>query len=390
MIGVVGGGQLAQMMAQAADSRKIDVAVQASSIADPASSLAAKLVVADPTDAQATKELIQCCSSITFENEWVDIEGLAQLNKSEEFRFKPSLSALRPLIDKISQRMLLDELGIPSPKWIRLSELDKVDLNLPNGWNFPVMAKASKGGYDGKGTLVIRDKKELKYHFDNVDPDKWLLESWVPFEKELAVVATRDDSAKIRVFPIAETNQLLQVCDWVIAPADIDYSVKLMAYNVVSSLLTKLDYVGVLAIEFFYGPDGLLVNELAPRTHNSAHFTIEACFSSQFDQQTCITAGLPVPSTELISTGALMVNLLGLQSGLGDSLDLRLSKLRQLDGINFHWYGKDKETPGRKLGHVTFLLQSENALERREEAKKHLERIRKIWPAVTTLEIKKV
>ena len=144
--------------------------------------------------------------------------------------------------------------------------------------------------------------------------------------------------------------------------------------------MTKLGYVGVLALEFFYGPAGLQVNEIAPRTHNSGHFSIEACTSSQFDQQLCIAAGLPVPDPELKSRGALMVNLLGLDPGRHSPLDQRLEALEAMPGLHLHWYGKSPETPGRKLGHVTLLLEGYTLLKRRDEAESALAAIRRIWP----------
>ena len=243
-----------------------------------------------------------------------------------------------------------------------------------------MMAKASRGGYDGKGTVVLRDIDGLAQLLRAVPADDWLLESWVDYELELALVVSRDQRGRIRHFPLVQTHQHQQVCDWVLAPAPVDPSVAALAYNVAASLMTKLGYVGVLALEFFYGPAGLQVNEIAPRTHNSGHFSIEACTSSQFDQQLCIVAGLPVPDLELKSRGALMVNLLGLDPERHPPLDQRLEALEALPGLHLHWYGKSPETPGRKLGHVTLLLEGDTLLKRRDEAESALAAIRRIWP----------
>jgi len=144
--------------------------------------------------------------------------------------------------------------------------------------------------------------------------------------------------------------------------------------------LAELDYVGVIAIEFFYGSEGLLVNEIAPRTHNSGHFSIDACSSSQFDQQICITAGIDVPTPEMLVDGALMANLLGLQSNYPISLTQRLDELRAIPGLNVHWYEKVQEKKGRKLGHVTYLLNNKDAMSRKNEALNILKTIRSIWP----------
>ena len=379
MIGVVGGGQLARMLVQAAAQRDVPIAVQTSDAADPAAGLASRLVAADPRDVAGTRELVVGCDGITFENEWVNIDALLPLEQ-QGVRFQPSLAALSPLVDKLSQRQLLDDLAIPSPPWCPLSLISPAQPALPQGWTFPVMAKASRGGYDGKGTVVLRDIDGLAQLLRAVPADDWLLESWVDYELELALVVSRDQRGRIRHFPLVQTHQHQQVCDWVMAPAPVDPSVAALAYNVAASLMTKLGYVGVLALEFFYGPAGLQVNEIAPRTHNSGHFSIEACTSSQFDQQLCIAAGLPVPDPELKSRGALMVNLLGLDPERHPPLDQRLESLEAVPGLHLHWYGKSPETPGRKLGHVTLLLEGDTLLKRRDEAESALAAIRRIWP----------
>ena len=379
MIGVVGGGQLARMLVQAAAERQVPIAVQTSKPADPAAGLASRIVAADPTDVAGTRELVVGCDGITFENEWVNIDALLPLEQ-QGVRFRPSLAALSPLVDKLSQRQLLDDLAISSPPWCPLSLISPAQPALPQGWTFPVMAKASRGGYDGKGTLVLRDIDALAQLLRAVPAEDWLLESWVDYELELALVVSRDQRGRIRHFPLVQTHQHQQVCDWVLAPAPVDPSVAALAYNVAASLMTKLGYVGVLALEFFYGPAGLQVNEVAPRTHNSGHFSIEACTSSQFDQQLCIAAGLPVPDPELNSRGALMVNLLGLDPERHAPLDQRLQALEAMPGLHLHWYGKSPETPGRKLGHVTLLLEGDTVLKRRDEAESALVAIRRIWP----------
>ena len=379
MIGVVGGGQLARMLVQAATQRQVPIAVQTSNQGDPAAGLASRVVSADPRDVAGTRDLVVGCDGITFENEWVNIDALLPLEQ-QGVRFRPSLAALSPLVDKLSQRQLLNDLAIPSPPWCPLSLISPAQPALPQGWVFPVMAKASRGGYDGKGTVVLRDIDALSQLLRAVPAEDWLLESWVDYELELALVVSRDQRGRIRHFPLVQTHQHQQVCDWVLAPAPVDPSVAALAYNVAASLMTKLGYVGVLALEFFYGPAGLQVNEIAPRTHNSGHFSIEACTSSQFDQQLCIAAGLPVPDPELKSRGALMVNLLGLDPERHPPLDQRLEALEAMPGLHLHWYGKSPETPGRKLGHVTLLLEGDTLLKRRDEAESALAAIRRIWP----------
>ncbi len=379
MIGVVGGGQLAMLLVEAGKKRNVDVFVQTTSSTDPAAKKAKQVVLFDPTNAEGTNLLAEKSRLITFENEWVDIPSLFSL-QNNGVSFVPRLQSISPLINKINQRELLNSLDIPCPDWFPLPLDKSIEIDLPNDWDFPLMAKASKGGYDGKGTKIINNSKELKELLEVEPEEQWMLEKWVSFDKELSIVSSRDSKGIIRSLPIVETYQSKQVCDWVLAPADINHDVDLIVKNIVSSLLTELDYVGVIAIEFFYGPEGLLVNEIAPRTHNSGHFSIDACSSSQFDQQICITSGIDVPTPEMLVDGALMANLLGLQSGYPISLTQRLDELRAIPGLNVYWYEKDEEKKGRKLGHVTYLLNKKDDVSRKKEALDILKTIRSIWP----------
>ncbi len=377
-VGIVGGGQLAQMLARAGKKLGVEVIVQTGSEFDPAISTASEVILADTDDITGIKKLAEKCSCVTFENEWVDIQALSILEDSG-VSFIPNLFSISPLVNKLSQRKLLNKLNIPGPEWLTLSSLNLNDLLLKDGWKFPLMAKSSLGGYDGKGTKVINDYSDLKELLNSVNSKNWFLEKWVDYNIELSLVVSRDLNGQIRTFPITETYQLNQICDWVLAPANISHPVDAMARNIASSIVCELDYKGVLGIEFFYGDDGLLVNEIAPRTHNSAHLTIEACNSSQFDHQIAIASGLPLQSPELISSGAMMVNLLGFRDET-DSVDYRLSKLKKIPRLSLHWYNKSKNTPGRKLGHVTLLLKSSDKIHRRKEALDALRKIRSIWP----------
>ena len=379
MIGVVGGGQLAMLLVEAGKKRNVDVVVQTAAKTDPAAKKTNQVVLQNPTSAEGTKLLAEKSRFITFENEWVDIPSLLSL-QNKGVSFVPRLQSIRPLINKITQRELLNSLDIPCPNWLPIPLEKSSKIEIPDDWGFPLMAKAAKGGYDGKGTKIIKNLKQLQEFFQVKTEEQWMLEKWVSFDKELSIVSSRDSKGIVRSLPIVETYQSKQVCDWVLAPADINHDVNLMVKNIASSLLAELEYVGVLAIEFFYGSEGLLVNEIAPRTHNSGHFSIDACSSSQFDQQICITSGIDVPMPEMIVNGALMANLLGLQSNFPIPLKKRLDDLRCIPGANVHWYEKEEEKKGRKLGHVTYILNNKNALSRKKEALDILKIIRSIWP----------
>ena len=379
MIGVVGGGQLAMLLIEAGKKRDIDVVVQTAAKTDPAAKKTNQVILYDPKNPVGTKLLAEKTSLITFENEWVDISSLLSL-ENNGVSFVPRLQSIKPLINKITQRELLNSLDIPCPDWMAIPLKKSSEIDLPADWGFPLMAKAAKGGYDGKGTKIIKNLKQLQEFLVIEREEQWMLEKWISFDKELSIVSSRDSKGVVRSLPIVETHQSKQVCDWVLAPAEINHDVDLMVRNIVASLLAELEYVGVIAIEFFYGSEGLLVNEIAPRTHNSGHFSIDACSSSQFDQQICITSGIDVPIPEMLVNGALMANLLGLQSNYPTSLTQRLDDLRSIPGLNVHWYEKEEEKKGRKLGHVTYLLNNKDALSRKKEALDVLQTIRSIWP----------
>lgn len=397
-IGVVGGGQLALMLAEAARPLGVDLHVQTPSRGDPASRLATSTVLAPLDDPAATRHLAERTEAISFENEWLDLEGLAAL-EAEGVVFVPRLSALRPLVSKRDQRELLIRLNLPSPRWIPLEavlvspEPEEASLvgappvaalappppRLPEGFSFPLMAKAATGGYDGRGTQPVANLEELSALLERVDPADWLLEEFVAFDQELALVACRDRSGTVACFPLVETHQHQRTCDWVLAPAATSQAVEARARNVAASLLTALDYAGVLSIEFFYGPAGLQINELAPRTHNSGHYTIEAVETSQFAQQVRIVCGQPLGSTALKIPGALMVNLLGYESS-DRSYEAEREALAALPGGTLHWYGKGGSSVGRKLGHLTLALEASDPRGRAAEAARRLKQVRALWP----------
>ncbi len=377
-LGIIGGGQLALMLAEAANNRGIKVCIQTKSSNDPAGSKADYVIEADPLKVKGNKDLIKECEKIIFENEWIKIEKL-NLIESKNI-FVPSLESIQPLVDRISQKKLIKRLNIPSPRWKSIEEFKSLDNEEIDSWNFPLMIKSYKGGYDGKGNRKINSYEDLN-SFLQTNSDECLIEEWVDYKNELALVGSRDFDGSIRFFPLVETFQKNNVCDWVLSPAEIDYDLKTFAINIFSSIVNELNYVGVMGIEFFYGDKGLLINEIAPRTHNSAHFSIEACSSSQFDQYVCISSGIKPPEINMHSQGSLMINLLGLKKNFPISIKKRIELLSQIKGSNLHWYGKSKESVGRKMAHVTFLLNEKNHSKRVEKSKDILTKVREIWPS---------
>jgi 5-(carboxyamino)imidazole ribonucleotide synthase len=362
------------MLAHAARQLGIALHVQTPGLADPAIPVATSVVQADLRDLPATRELAQRCDAITFENEWIDIQVLEPL-AMEGVMFTPSLEALAPLVCKRSQRQLLQRLNLPTPAWCELPRNGV----LPDGLAFPLMAKAATGGYDGKGTALLNSQDDLEALIARVEPTDWILESFVSFQLELSQLACRDQQGQVQCYPLVQTHQHHQVCDWVLAPASVPHAVQAFSRNIAASLLTSLQYVGVLSIELFYGPGGLQVNEIAPRTHNSGHVTIEAALTSQFEQQVRIVAGMEMGPVGLKVPGALMVNLLGFEHSQSNYISQR-EALSGLPAATVHWYGKQGSSPGRKLGHITLVLDAELAEQRQQQAMDRLEQVRRIWP----------
>ena len=371
-VGVIGGGQLARMMAGAAQKLGVELIVQTPSPSDPAVETAAEAVFAAIDDATATARLAERCDVITFENEFIDLAALQPL-ASQGVYFRPRLEALAPLLDKYDQRCYLRDMGLPVPRFVAV-EGDNVSLPAPES-PFPVVLKARRHGYDGQGTFIVRDRTALDATLQQLGDTPVLLEEFIPFERELAVIAARDISGNVVVFPVVETQQVEQVCRWVQAPAEVSLAVQQQVEAIAKTLLNTLEAVGVFGIELFLTPDGqVLVNEIAPRTHNSGHLTLDACETSQFEQQLRAVCQLPLGDASLNCPGAVMVNLLGYEQAHSD-YSLQRQQLAQIPQAHVYWYDKSEARPGRKLGHVTVLLETA----KRTDAIAIVEKIESIW-----------
>ena len=369
-VGVIGGGQLAWMMAKVAPQLDLELIVQTPNQDDPAVKYAKDVILAAVDDAIATRELATRCQWLTFENEFINLDALRSLAK-EGVCFRPSLEALAPLLDKYEQRSYLKSIGLPVPGFTALStpaDLDRVT-------SFPLVLKARRHGYDGQGTFMIRDRAELITTWQRFQCPPMLLEEFVPFTKELAVMVARNALGEIIVYPVVETYQKNQVCHWVIAPAAVSETVTQKIKQIARTLVTQLQVVGIFGIELFLtAEEQILVNEIAPRTHNSGHYTLDACDISQFEMQLRTVADLAIAPPKLKASGAVMVNLLGYEDAASDYQSKR-DRLANLPNTFVHWYGKIESRPGRKLGHVTVLL-NESEL---SQATAIAQRIESIW-----------
>ncbi len=375
-IGVIGGGQLAQMMGLAARQLGIPWVVQTAAPSDPAVAVAQEVIWGAVTDVAATARLLERCPIVTFENELIPLPQLLPLDP-EGSRFRPSLNSLKMLLDKGTQREFLAQLGLPVPAFLLLPEgAEKADLAQLDSWverlrggrggsRFPVVLKQRRQGYDGRGTQILPTLEALQQALQQQPGIPFLLEEWIPYERELAVIVARSLSGEICVYPVVETLQVQQVCRRVIVPARIPPAVTAQVQTIAIQLMEKLEAVGVFGLELFWVPEdrlspatapssptGLWINELSPRVHNSGHYTLEACFTSQFEQHLRAITGLPLGDPSLACAGALMVNLLGYEHSQSDYAEKRAA-LARIPNATVHWYNKTPARPGRKLGHVT-------------------------------------
>jgi 5-(carboxyamino)imidazole ribonucleotide synthase len=381
-VGVIGGGQLAWMMLGAAQRLGLDLVLQTPLATDPAilNSVQAGLnqainaILAPIADAAATARLAQQCQAITFENEFVDLSALSLL-EAQGVCFRPSLSVLESLLDKYEQRQFLQSLNLPIPPFTTITSQDSPQTL---GLEFPLVIKARRHGYDGQGTFILQNAAALEQFWQRLgatDPNRFMAEAFVPFERELAIMAARSATGEVALYPVIETLQKQQVCHWAIAPAHIPAATQSQIERIATTLLNKLDAVGIFGIELFLTQDGqVFVNEIAPRTHNSGHLTIEACHTSQFEQHLRAVCGLPLGDPSLQTEGAVMVNLLGYETSPSTYSEKR-DRLAEIPNATVHWYNKMESKPGRKLGHVTVLLDNSN----RESALAIARQIEALW-----------
>ena len=381
-VGIIGGGQLAWMMGDAAQKLSLDLIIQTPDPEDPAVAVATEVVYGEVGDAIATASLAELCDVIGFENEFVDLPAL-NLLAAQGVLFRPSLPSLEPLLDKYHQRCYLQKLGLPNPQfWLLESTVDLDNLaTINHSLKYPFVLKARRYGYDGQGTMIIKDQSQLLAMVGKIKNTAFLAEEFIPFTKELAVIAARSVTGEIKVYPVVETQQEDQVCQRVFAPAAISEDLISRAEKIVTTILADLQVVGLFAVELFLTPAGqLLVNEIAPRTHNSGHLTIDACLTSQFEQYLRAIAGQELGDASLQTAGAVMVNLLG-YPGLKDHL-AKNHQLAQIPHSHLYWYNKTPR-PGRKLGHITVLIPTATPEVTLEEVQKEMKviahQIETIW-----------
>ncbi|GAB3963091.1 5-(carboxyamino)imidazole ribonucleotide synthase [Plantactinospora veratri] len=360
VVGMVGGGQLARMTHQAAIALGQSLRVLALSPEDGAALVAADVRYGEHTDLAALRDFADGADVVTFDHEHVPTGHVRALAEAGVTVYPPA-DALLHAQDKRVMRERLTELGAPVPRWRPITEPgDLVDFGAELGW--PVILKASRGGYDGRGVWVVADPTEAAELVGTLRTagTELIAEERVALRRELAVQVARSPFGQVAAYPVVETVQRDGICVQVLAPAPrLPEEVALRAQQLAIDLATALGVVGLLAVELFEvtGPDGepaLVVNELAMRPHNSGHWTIEGSRTSQFEQHLRAVLDYPMGDTALTAPVVVMANVLGGPDG-GMSIDERLHHLFAEDpGAKVHLYGKQVR-PGRKIGHVTVL-----------------------------------
>lgn len=349
-VGVIGGGQLARMMLPAARRLGVQLVVLDPAECAPAAAGADVFLQGDLYEANALRQLADSADILTFEIEHTNTQVLEAL-EAQGTVIRPSSSVLRSIQDKLAQKQLLAEAGLPVPRFAAVPDPDRLD-PVAQGFAYPCVWKARFGGYDGRGVRVLRQAADCEA-LTSGDPA--MIEEAVEIRAELAVLVARDTTGELLSYPPFrmrfhnETN----ILDVVELPSELNPPELQELCRVAEEAVRVLDGVGLFAVELFLTSAGaVLINEIAPRPHNSGHLTIEACYTDQFEQHLRAVCGLPLGAVT-VKTPAVMCNLLGHETAEGAPYLSGVQDALRIPGVNLHWYGKKEVRPGRKMGHIT-------------------------------------
>lgn len=342
-IGVIGGGQLAQMLALAGYPLGIKI-VALESTPDCPAGLVTEVLVGDYADQTKLQQLAEQVDVITYEFENIPITALEKLIATHHIPIYPPLAALANSQDRLDEKNFFDKLKIPTTKYSAIHSLQ--DLNLAvERFGLPAILKTRRLGYDGKGQYLLRTKPDIEIAWEQLKNQPLILESFVEFEREVSCIAVRDVNGEIAFYPLIENTHrggILRVSEVASSSARIER----LAREYVTRILTELNYVGILTVEFFQKDGELIANEMAPRVHNSGHWTIEGAQISQFENHLRAVAGLPLGSTDACGKVA-MINFI---SQIPD-----ITRLLKIPEVHCHLYSKEPRE-GRKLGHATLCV----------------------------------
>jgi 5-(carboxyamino)imidazole ribonucleotide synthase len=349
ILGVLGGGQLGRMFTIAAHSMGYRVWVLDPDPNSPTGSMADRHLQAAYDDMAALEEMAAGCAAVTTEFENVPAETLEFLESRVPVR--PGSKAVAIARDRIQEKTFIRDLGLATAPFFAINTAADLEPACA-ALTMPALLKTAQFGYDGKGQIGIDNLEQARLAFDDLNQAPCVLEECVQLDQELSVILARGVGGHTAVYPVGENFHIKGILDTTRVPGRVDEDVAAKARDMALKLANAMDYCGVLAIEFFITVDGrLLINEMAPRPHNSGHYTIDACLTSQFEQQVRTLCGHPPGSTRLLSA-AVMVNLLG---DLWNKGTPRWQHLFAETHTNLHLYGKEEARPGRKMGHYTSL-----------------------------------
>ncbi len=354
-IGIIGGGQLGRMMALSAKAMGYRIAVLEPTPDSPCGQVADVEVIGAYDDREAISRLAEISDVITYEFENIDADTLGWIC---DRAYVPQGRILLTITqNRITEKAAIQSAGVEVAPYEVILTLEDLFLKI-KAIGYPAVLKTARGGYDGKGQLVLRSDQDLAEAEPLVESGPCVLEKWIRFEKEISVIVTRKANGDTTYFPAAENIHVENILHETIVPARISQCLQMRAVEQAKIIADSLNLVGTLAVEMFVtGNEDIYINELAPRPHNSGHYTIEACETSQFEQHVRAVCNLPLGSTELLKP-VVMVNL------LGEHLEPLYGEIPQLSDWKIHLYGKKEPKVKRKMGHVTILRDNvEDALE---------------------------
>ncbi len=350
-IGIIGGGQLGKMMIL--DGKRLDTqfAILDPTEHCPAHSIADRHVVADFDDVDAILRMAEDVDVVTYEFEHISVEALRRL-EAEGHKVYPSAETLSRIQNKLVQKRWLAKHEIPVPIFRPVDGVEDIHAAAEE-YDYPIILKTCTGGYDGKGNAVIGTESEITGAYETLGAGKLplMVEECIDFEKEVSILACRSENGEMAVFPVAENVHHNSILDETTVPAVISEASAREAMEVAKACLQAFDACGMLCIELFVTREGhILVNELAPRPHNSGHYTIEGCYTSQYEQHVRAILGMPLGNPNLIRPTA-MKNLIGDRNGQAELTGLE--EAYRFPNVKVHIYGKEQVKVGRKMGHIT-------------------------------------
>ena len=355
-VGILGGGQLGRMLLQAAINYDVETFVLENDEDYPAAHLCNHFTKGDIKDFETVYQFGKSLDAITIEIESVNIAALEKL-ELEGVKVIPSSTAIKIIKNKITQKHFFNQHQIPTSEFIITQNIQQLE----NQKHFlPAVHKIAEGGYDGKGVVVLKDESQYLKGFDTPA----VLEKLVDIEKEIAVIVAVSQDKNIAVYPLTEMvfDDKLNLLDYQVSPANVTTEIKVKAESIAKNLVKAFDSAGIFAVEMFVTKDDkVLVNEVAPRVHNSGHHTIEANYCSQFDMLWRIILEYPLGNTNFIMPSAI-VNLVGEEIFYGDVKYEGLNQVMKMNNAFVHLYGKKQTKPGRKMGHVTLLSENREEL----------------------------